>query len=194
MVRPLSLGIALAGLCFAAPAALANDPSGTWLSEDGRARIRMEMCGASADRLCGYVVWLQQPKGEDGTPRLDPQNPDASKRSRPALGIQLIEGLKLNADNRYEGQIYNADNGKRYDVTVWSDAPGELNLRGCLVRYLCKTQDWKQVRDVAPGQLTGLTGAPGGPRPEPAWAVRAPAGGPAVATRKAVPTDRPAAR
>lgn len=154
----------LPGVVLAAPA----DPSGTWLTEDGRARIRVEKCGPQERNLCGYVVWLKVPLNDKGQPRVDFKNPDAKKQTRPSLGHQLIMGLKPNADSRYEGKIYNSEEGKSYDVTIWTEQPTELSIRGCMLAILCGSQTWTRVSDVAAGQLTGPTNAPGGPRSDDA--------------------------
>ena len=67
-------------------AAPAQDPSGTWLTGDGRAKVRIDRCGPAGANICGKVVWLKSPNTEDGTPRTDIKNPDPKKRGRPALG------------------------------------------------------------------------------------------------------------
>ena len=170
MKKVLTGALVALGLSSGAALATPKDPSGTWLTEDGRARIRIEKCLGRADRICGYAVWLKVPNDDKGQPRVDFKNTDAKKRSRLSLGHQLMMGLKANADNRYEGQIYNADDGKLYDVSIWTEEPGELNVRGCLMGFLCGSQTWKRVNDVVPGQLTAATGAPNGPRPDPEWA------------------------
>ncbi|MDB5560205.1 MAG: hypothetical protein JWQ36_3139 [Enterovirga sp.] len=172
----LGLGILLAGSALAAPA---HDPSGTWLTEDGRARVRVEKCGPAQENLCGYVVWMKPTaEGEDVAAKHDVKNPDARKRNRPILGHQLMLGLTLNEDGRFAGKIYNNEDGKSYDVTVWAEQPGTLNVRGCLVAFLCSTQVWKRANGAAPGQLAGATGAPNGPTPDPEWAAKpAPAQG-----------------
>ncbi|MFD0938542.1 DUF2147 domain-containing protein, partial [Methylobacterium trifolii] len=166
-----------AALAGVAQAATPADPSGTWLTEDGRARIRLEKCGPSEKNLCGFVVWLKVPLNDKNQPRIDFKNPDPKKQARPSLGHQLILGLKLNADARYEGKIYNSEDGKSYDVTVWTEEPNELTVRGCLIAFLCKSQTWNKTTDVLPGQLTGPTNGAGGPRTEPEWT---PAGKPAA--------------
>ena len=150
-------------ICGAAAAAPGKDPAGTWLTEDGRARVRIEKCKSKPADICGYVVWLATTKGITAA-TLDKNNPDPAKARFPVLGHQLMNGLKLNEDAEYEGLIYNADNGKSYDVTVWRESADELKVKGCLIALLCKTQSWKSVDDVVSGQLTGATGAPGGPR------------------------------
>lgn len=163
-----ALGTLAAGAATAAP----KDPSGTWLTEDGRARVRIERCGPAQAQICGYVVWLKVPLTDKGEPRVDFKNPDARKRTRPSLGLQLALGLKPNKDDKYAGQLYNAEDGKLYDVTLELESPDELSIGGCVFGILCGSQGWTRVKDVAPGQLTAATGAPGGPTPDAEWAVK----------------------
>ena len=196
VLRRLGL-IAALGALMATPAAAANrDPSGTWLTEDGKARIRIEKCGPQEKNLCGYAVWLKTPLNDEGKPRIDFRNPDPKKRARPSLGHQLILGLKLNEESRYEGKIYNAEDGKFYDVTIWSEEPEELTVKGCLIAFLCKSQSWKRTTDTAPGQLAGPTNGPNGPRADAEWAPKPPAAAAAnapTATGTAGPAPKPAA-
>ena len=168
VVAVAALGLGLVPL---AAEASPNDPTGTWLTQDGKARIRVEKCGADRQRVCGYVVWMATPTDAGGELKRDTSNPDSSKRGRTTLGHQLISGFQPNADDHYEGKIYNSENGKSYDANLWSDKPGELKLKGCLVAFLCSTQSWTRVSDVAAGQLAGATGAAGGPQPDPEWAT-----------------------
>ena len=39
-------------------AATADDLTGTWFTEDGRARVRTEHCGSGNKHLCGCVRWV----------------------------------------------------------------------------------------------------------------------------------------
>lgn len=187
--RPLRTVAPLAGLALLALPVIAQaaprDPSGVWLTEDGKARIRVEKCGPQNANVCGYAVWLKVPLNDQGQPRVDFRNPDPKKQARPSLGHQLIMGLKPNADGRYEGKIYNAENGKYYDVTIWSEEPGELSVKGCMLGFLCGSQTWTQKTDVAQGQLTGPTNGPNGPRADAEWAPKA---APAVASRSPTTT------
>jgi uncharacterized protein (DUF2147 family) len=150
------------------------DPSGTWVIEDGRARVRLERCGAAPDRICGYVVWMKNPVDTSGRPCRDANNPDQDKRSRGLLGHQLIMGLKPTPDGRFEGEIYNAEDGKFYSLALWRDSPEQLKLKGCMLTLLCSTQTWQQSNDVLPGQLVAATGDPNGPRADKEWAALPP--------------------
>ncbi|KQP49024.1 MULTISPECIES: DUF2147 domain-containing protein [unclassified Methylobacterium] len=181
----------LPGAALAVPA----DPSGTWLTKDGRARIRVEKCGPQEKNICGYVVWLKVPLNDKGQPRVDFKNPDPKKQARPSLGHQLIMGLKPNADSRFEGKIYNSEEGKSYDVTIWTEERNELSIRGCMLAILCGSETWMRVNDVLPGQLTGPTNGPGGPRADAEWAPKAgpaTASAPGVTTGTAKPAPKPA--
>ena len=189
---PVAL-LALAALAGPARAAgTPTDPTGTYLTEDGRARVRLEKCGAANEKLCGYVVWLKVPLNDKGEPRTDFKNPDPKKQARPSLGHQLIMGLKPNDDAHYEGQIYNSEDGKFYKVTIWTDAPNELTVKGCLIAFLCKSQTWTKVTDVVAGQLPGPTNGPNGPRTDPEYMPKAAGGAPKPGVKapagKAAPT------
>ncbi len=148
LVGSAFLGLVLMSAhAFAQPASL--DPVGTWLTEDGRAKIRLEKCGADNSGLCGYVAWMKDPLNDKGQPRTDIKNPDPAKRSRPSLGLQIIQDLKPEDKTHFAGEIYNADDGKKYEVTLAIDKPAELEVRGCLLHFLCGSQTWARVSDFA---------------------------------------------
>jgi uncharacterized protein (DUF2147 family) len=48
----------------------------------------------------------------------DRHNPDASKRNRPLLGLPVLIDMKPTKSNRWEGRIYNAQNGKTYASNI----------------------------------------------------------------------------
>ena len=71
--------------------ALAADPTGVWLTQGGNSRIRVADCGGA---LCGTIIWLKEPNDPDtGKPKLDKHNSDASKRTRPLIGVQIVLGM-----------------------------------------------------------------------------------------------------
>ena len=163
--------IALCQVVLAGPGAAATpiDPSGTWLTEDGRARVRIERCGAKAEQVCGYVVWMKETADASGQPLRDQNNPDVAKRSRPLLGHQLIMGLKPSPEGYFNGQIYNAENGKSYEISL-SRGGTDLKVKGCMLSVFCASQTWTQTTNALPGQLVGMTGDPTGPKADKEWA------------------------
>ena len=168
--------VTFAPLAHAAEAGV--DPAGTWLVEDGRAKIRIEKCGADHKNLCGNVVWLKEPLDDKGQPKKDLKNPDPAKRTRPALGMQLINNLTPDDDDVYVGQIYNAENGKMYDVKLHAEKQAELNVKGCILSILCMSQHWTRVADIPlPNTVAANAGkkAHAGSAAAPAPAAPAPA-------------------
>ena len=123
--------------------ALAADlsPIGDWLVKDGYANIRIEICNG---KLWGIVAWEKTPGGTDS------ENPDATKKGRPTLGMPIIMGLKPTKPNRWEGEIYNSENGKMYIANVTMADENTLDLEGCLVWPLCLTQKWTRVKAPPP--------------------------------------------
>ncbi|HVP84263.1 MAG TPA: DUF2147 domain-containing protein [Rhizomicrobium sp.] len=139
-IRVIGAIIALAALAFGpAEAAGAN---AVWLSNDGQARIKVEPCGAN---LCGTIVWLADPLDPStGKPKLDKNNPDSSLRSRPVLGLQMLEA-KPDHDGQWQGTIYNGKNGKTYAVTIHVE-DAALKIEGCAMGgVFCRTQTWTRV-------------------------------------------------
>ncbi|WP_336489041.1 DUF2147 domain-containing protein [Methylobacterium nigriterrae] len=161
----LTSALLLAGLSAAA-ADTARDPSGTWLTEDGRAKIRIDRCGQSQAQVCGKVVWLKVPNTDAGAPRTDLKNPDPKKRSRPVIGLQIIDAQKDEA-GKFSGSIYNAEEGKVYQVSLERESGNELNVSGCLLKILCGSQTWTKVPDVNQ-QAANTASEAAVPAPKPA--------------------------
>lgn len=128
----------IAGAQAAMPAA------GTWLSADGGTKVRVSECGDN--KLCGKVVWLNEPiDRETGKPKTDKRNADPAKRSRPLIGVPVVNGMAPTGDNKWSGKIYNADDGKTYDAHVTLVSDNAMQVQGCVLGILCKSQTWKRA-------------------------------------------------
>ena len=122
---------------LAAPQAIV----GTWLTEDGRSRIALEPCG---EKVCGRIVWLREPTDPNGRPLIDRENADPALRNRQILGLPLFPGLVPDGDH-WAGEVYNADDGKSYDVTLERTGSGTLKIEGCVLGLLCKGETWTKA-------------------------------------------------
>src|ERR1700755_3059946 len=101
--------------------ALAADPTGDWRVADGVANIRVAECNGS---MWGVVAWEKIPGGRDKN------NPDASKQSRPTLGMPILIDMKRNSTGaQWEGQVYNAKDGQLYKSTIKLAGPDELEIQ-----------------------------------------------------------------
>ncbi|MFL4999565.1 MAG: DUF2147 domain-containing protein [Xanthobacteraceae bacterium] len=134
--------IALAVLGLAGPACA--DPIGTWLTENGRSRVKVADCGGA---LCGTIVWLKEPNDpETGKPKTDKNNADAGKRSRPLIGVPIVISMKPNGSNKWSGQVYNAEDGKTYSGNLTEQGANAVRLEGCALGGLvCKGQNWTRA-------------------------------------------------
>lgn len=136
--------LAAAGLLALSPAALAQEAAGTWLTEGGKARVRIAPCGSN---LCGHIVWLKEPNDEAGKPKLDAKNADAAKRSRPLVGAPILMGMQRDGGQRWKGEIYNAEDGKTYTAFLTPAGANEVKIEGCVLGGLiCKKQSWTRAR------------------------------------------------
>lgn len=134
--------------------ALALDPTGDWRVADGVANVRVAQCGGS---MWGVIAWEKEPGGRDS------KNPDASKRNRPTLAMPvLLDMKKKSGQDQWEGQVYNAKDGQTYESTITPADANHLQIRGCVLGFLCGGETWTRVApgagsSVGKGRSTGAT-------------------------------------
>jgi uncharacterized protein (DUF2147 family) len=139
MIRTtIRLALAAGVIGLIAPAASAQEVTGSWST--GKARVRIADCGSG---LCANVVSLSEPNDEDGKPKVDKNNADASKRSRRIVGISILSGMKPAGDNVWKGNIYNPEDGKTYSASMTLQG-SSLRVQGCALGIICKTQVWSR--------------------------------------------------
>ena len=128
----------------ASPPALAADLSGTWLTGEREALVRIAPCGGGA--ICGTVTWLREPiDPETGKRKTDTKNPDPSKRSRPLIGVRVFYDMKPSGSDRWSGKIYSTDDGAVVDGQLMATGPDALRIQGCLGAF-CGSQNWTRQR------------------------------------------------
>ena len=144
MIRLRAAAILSAALFCTGPA-FGVDLNGTWLTENGRSRVRIADCGGA---LCGTIVWLKEPNDPDtGKPKTDKNNADAAKRGRPLVGVPIVLGMTPSGADKWTGQVYNAEDGKTYSGNITAQGPNALKLEGCaLGGLICKGQTWTRAR------------------------------------------------
>ncbi len=123
--------------------AAAADAFGTWLTGDKEGQVRIVNCGGA---LCGNLIWLKQPNDPaTGRPKTDKHNADASKQSRPLLGVPVVLAMKPSGVGQWSGEVYNAEDGKTYRGSFTLTGPDTADLKGCVLGFLCKSQIWTRV-------------------------------------------------
>lgn len=121
--------------------ALAADPSGDWRVADGVAHIRVAECNGN---VWGAVIWEKEPG-------VDEHNPDVAKRSRPTLGIPVLVNMKKKVGvDQWEGEVYNANDGKSYSSTIKPVGSDKLEIQGCVLGFLCGGETWTRIAGPIP--------------------------------------------
>ena len=124
--------------------AMAASPLGTWYTADNDSQVRIVNCGGA---LCGNLVWLKTPIDPDtGKPKLDKHNADASKQSRPLIGVPIVLAMKPSGPNVWSGNVYNASDGKTYTGSFTLTGDNTADLKGCVMTILCKSQTWTRAK------------------------------------------------
>jgi uncharacterized protein (DUF2147 family) len=124
--------------------AIAAEPVGEWLVAEKTAHIRIVDC---IDALWGVVAWEKDPGG------LDEKNPNPARRTRPTLGIPILLGMKPIAPGKWDGAIYNSENGKTYSGGIRMNAGGSLRIFGCILGFLCGGETWTRANAPPSGGL-----------------------------------------
>ncbi|MBS0249103.1 MAG: DUF2147 domain-containing protein [Proteobacteria bacterium] len=125
--RERLIAVALAAVYvagFAPAAATNNDIFGTWLRDDGDARVRVTPCGYA---ICAINLWIRDPKkqGEKVGDRLE---------------------FRIKPDGKgWSGKAYDPQRKLTFSATL--SAEGEtMTTKGCMVAGLiCRTTTWRRL-------------------------------------------------
>ena len=109
-----------------------------WLAEDSIISIR-ECDG----RLCGVMEHIFTAEGEDPLGILDTNNPEESLRTRPLIGIRLLDSFNpFPKKGIYrDGLIYDPRSGKSYKGKLSLIDEFTLKVEGCIA-FLCQGVQW----------------------------------------------------
>jgi uncharacterized protein (DUF2147 family) len=124
-MHKLALFAAAAVVFALAGAANAAEPYGVWLRPSTGSQVRFYECGG---KLCGKVVSVK----------------DQARKSE--IGVEIVHGAAKTGDNKWEGDLTDAGSGKTYAGTVTLEGANALNLKGCVMGLLCKSETWSRVK------------------------------------------------
>jgi uncharacterized protein (DUF2147 family) len=140
---------AVAGMLLLTAPALA-DPTGQWLVAKRYAKIDIVKC----DRLYwGIVTWESRVGG------VDRNNPDPAKRMRPTVGMPILLAMRQTERNRWEGKIYNSEDGKTYSSNISLLDRDTLKVQGCVMGFLCGGENWTRVKPDPRTAMSSSTGS-----------------------------------
>jgi len=154
--------LSIAGLILglSAATAAANPPLelGVWINHSGKGAVEIRPCGtegASAKRLCGFIVWLKEPNSRNGQPLTDGYNPDPSKRGRTICGLPVLGSLQRVSGGWDNGWVYDPEQGAQFDAAIVAGRE-RLTLTGYKgIKFFSKSFTWRR----APADLPRCDGA-----------------------------------
>lgn len=121
---------------------------GVWEPSNKRIKVKIDKIG---NKYYGRIVWLREPKDEEGNPKTDKNNPDKDMQDVPLLGYRMLKDFVYKGDGVWEeGTIYDPLSGSTYNCTIKMPDEGTLDIRGYIgVSTFGRTDTWKRLQKKA---------------------------------------------
>lgn len=132
-------------LCFGmqAKAQSENAILGLWYNTEKTAQVEIIKSGSE---YLGKIVWLIDP-APNGKPALDNQNSEPKLRSRPLMGLPILQGLKYSGGMWKDGKIYDPISGKTYSCELNLKSDKILEVKGFLgFSFVGRTVEWTRIK------------------------------------------------
>jgi uncharacterized protein (DUF2147 family) len=131
-------------------AAQADKVLGFWLTEKKDAQVQIVK---SADgKYDGTITWLDNPYEDDGSIKVDDENPDPKLQKRTIMGLPLLNDFVYDSKDKewQDGTIYDPDSGNTYDCYMWfEEDQNVLEIKGFILglRFIGRTSEWYRSTD-----------------------------------------------
>ena len=128
---------------FVAKAQSENAILGVWYNTEKTAQVEIAKKGSA---FIGKIVWLKDPN-PGGKPAVDKDNPNPKLKSRPLMGLNLLEGLKFSSGIWEDGTIYDPKSGKTYSCQVKLKSSDVLEVKGYIgFSLIGRTVEWTKAK------------------------------------------------
>lgn len=139
-----STAIWIIGFLFSLQLCMAQSVVGKWKTiddETGEAKSIVEIYQQNG-KIYGKVVDIIDASKRDGLC----EKCKGSRKNKPVLGMQIIDGLTKDDDEYSDGKILDPEKGKEYKCKIWldEDDPDKLYVRG-YIAFFYRTQNWYRV-------------------------------------------------
>ena len=126
--------LAAAVLLAAAPvgAAAPSPLEGVWTNPKRSVTVRIAPCG---QQLCGRVIAASAKARTDA----------ARGGTRSLVGTTILSGLSPAGANKWRGRVFMPKANRRAAANLSLTARNRLNVEGCVLSMLCKSQTWSRV-------------------------------------------------
>lgn len=136
--------------CFLLPLTaqtnMADKIVGKWYTEDNKSLVEIYKKG---DKYFGKMIWLKNPLEDDGSIKLDNENPDESLRSKPLVGLVIMSDMEFDEGNEWEdGEIYDPESGDSYSCLITLTSPDKIDMRGYMgFSFIGRSTTWVRKKD-----------------------------------------------
>lgn len=121
-----------------------DDIIGVWKDGQGKGQVQIYKHNG---RYYGKIIWLKNPKDENGKPKVDRKNPNPNLRTKPIIGLVMLKDFRYDEDEWSDGHIYNPSDGKEYKAYMKLRDKNTLSVRGYVgISLLGKTDTWTRVK------------------------------------------------
>ncbi|MFL0684371.1 uncharacterized protein DUF2147 [Algoriphagus aquaeductus] len=116
---------------------------GVWYNTEKTAQVEILKKG---NEFLGKIIWLKDPN-PDGKPATDKENSDPKLKTRPLMGLPILEGLKYSSGVWKGGQIYDPKSGKTYSCEIKLKSPEVLEVKGYIgFSFVGRTVEWTKAK------------------------------------------------
>lgn len=123
------LGAAAVGVPSTSSAS-GSDIFGTWLRDDGNARVRVAACG---NAICATNLWIRDPA-----------------RQGEKVGDRLEFNIKRD-DSGWRGQAYDPQRKLTFSASLSANVDS-MTTKGCMLAVVCRTTNWQRLPGASAAQ------------------------------------------
>lgn len=123
------------------------------VDDEDNPNSQVKISKGSNGKYFGEIVWLKDPRNDDGTEKVDDKNPDPKMHTRKIMGLRILNDFSY--DKSYEewsgGTIYSPKTGKTYKCYLKFEPDGRLKVRGYIGSSwmgLGKTVYWTKEKEL----------------------------------------------
>lgn len=121
------------------------------VDDEDNPNSQVKISKASNGKYYGEIVWLKDPLEDDGSIKLDKENPDTKLRNRKLMGLKILNDFTYDKGrNEWSGgTIYSPKTGKTYKCYLTFEDDGRLKVRGYIGSSwmgLGKTVHWTKEK------------------------------------------------
>ena len=143
-MKQFSFVLLLTLISFAGLAQNKDAIIGQWINATGEAHVDITKRG---QKYFGKIVWLKDAKDEKDIVKTDLKNPNASLRSKPILGLEILRNFIFEDGKWTNGKIYDPKSGKTYKCNMTMKGRDVLNMRGYVgISLIGRSETWKRVK------------------------------------------------